>query len=87
MGKTHHFLNISTRFIDAPPGPEEMYPPNCCTIGTLEIFSSEHLSRQAFEVCGTPGRWMVHYDDKWVPFSASYVAFLLGMDQKRLDTT
>jgi len=78
MGKTHHSLNIFTRYLDASPEPKEMYPPNCCAIGTLEIFSSDLSPRLAFEVCGTPERWMVHYDVKWVPLSASYIAFLLG---------
>jgi len=30
---------------------------------------------------------MVLYDDKWVPLLVSYVAFLLGMNQKRPGTT
>jgi hypothetical protein len=87
MGTTHHFLNIYTHYFDAPTEPKEMYPANCCAIGTLEIFSSEPLPREAFEVCGTPERWMVHHNDKWVPLAASYVAFLMGMIQKLPDAT
>jgi hypothetical protein len=82
MGETHHFLNIYTHYFDAPPEPKEMYPPNCCAIGTLEISSSEPLPREAFEVCGTPERWMMHHNDKWSPLSASLVAFLMGENQK-----
>jgi hypothetical protein len=26
---------------------------------------------------------MVHHNDKWVPLSASYVAFLMGINQER----
>jgi hypothetical protein len=85
MGETLHFLTIYTHYFDAPPEPKEMYPPNCCAIGTLEISSSEPLPREAFEVCGTPDRWMVHHNDKWVPLSASMFAFLLGINQKLPD--
>jgi hypothetical protein len=87
MKKTHHFLNVYTRYFEAEPEPKEMYPPNCCAIGTLEISSSEPLAREAFEVCGTPERWMVHHNDKWVPLSASYVAFLMGKNLRTPDTT
>ena len=83
IGNTPHFLNIYTRYFDSLPEPKEMYPPNCYAIGTLEISSFEPLPREAFEVCGTPERWMVHHNDKWVPLSASYVAFLMGINQKR----
>jgi hypothetical protein len=83
MGEKHHFLSIYTHYFEAPPEPKEINPPNCCAIGTLEISSSEPLPREAFEVCGTPERWMVHHNEKWVPLSASYVAFLLGINQKR----
>jgi hypothetical protein len=83
MGTTHHFLNIYTQYFDAPPEPKEMYPPNCCAIGTLEISSSAPLPREALEVCGTPERWLVQHNDKWVPLSASYVAFLMGINQNR----
>lgn len=82
-GETLHSLMIYTHYLDAPPEPKEMYPPNCCAIGTLEISSSEPLPREAFEVCGTPEGWMVHHNDKWVPLSSSYVAFLMGINQKR----
>jgi len=78
IGKTHHFLNIYTHYFDAPPEPKEMYPQNCCAIGTLEISSSEPVPRQSFEVCGTSERWMVQLNDKWVPLTASLIAFLMG---------
>ena len=87
MGKTHHFLNIYTRYFDDLPEPREIYPPNCCAIGTLDVHSSQPLPRQSFEVYGTPERWMVHQNDKWVPLSASYVAFLLGKNQKPPDAS
>jgi hypothetical protein len=87
VGEKHHFLNIYTRYFDDLPEPKEIYPANCCAIGTLEIHSSEPLPREAFEVCGTPERWMVHHNDKWVPLSASYVAFLMGINRKSPDAT
>jgi hypothetical protein len=87
MGEKHHFLTIYTHYLDAPPEPKEMYPPDSCALGTLQISSSEPLPREAFEVCGTPKRWMVHHHDKWVPLSAFYVAFLMGMNQKLPDAT
>jgi hypothetical protein len=87
MGKAHHFLNIYTHYFDEPPEPREIYPANCCARGTLEISSFEPLPREAFEVCGTPERWMVHHNDKWVPLSASYVAFLIGTNRKLPDVT
>jgi len=76
-------LHIDTHYLDAAPEPKEVYPPNCCAVGTLQISSSEPLPPEALEVCGTPERWMVHHNDKWVPLSASYVAFLMGINQKR----
>ena len=79
----YHHLTIYTHYLDAPPEPTETYPPDCRTLGTLQISSSEPLPPEALEVCGTPERWMVHHNDKWVPLSASYVAFLMGINQKR----
>ena len=35
-------------------------------------------------VVATPKRWRVHHNDKWVPLSASYVAFLMGIKQSLL---
>jgi len=87
IGEIHHFLTFYTRYFDSQPEPKEMYPPGCCATGTLEIHSSEPLSRESFEVCGTPERWMVHLNDKWIPLSASLVAFLMGRNQKTPDAT
>jgi len=81
-GEKHHLLTIYTHYLDAPPEPKEMYPPDCCALGTLQISSSEPLRPEALEVCGTPERWMVHHNGKWVPLSASYVAFLMGINQE-----
>ena len=74
-------------YVIPPPEPKEMYPPNCCAVGTLEISASESLPREAFEVCGTPERWMVHRNDRWVPLSAYLVAYLLGKIRKLPDAT
>jgi hypothetical protein len=49
------------------------------------LFSSDALPREAFGVCGTPERWMVHHNDKWMPLSASYIAFLMGINRKLPD--
>ena len=54
-----------------------MYPPDCCAVGTLHIFSPEPLPREVLEICGTPERWSTT-NDKWVPLTASYVAFSDG---------
>lgn len=86
-GENHHFLTIYTHYFDAPPEPKEMYPLDCCAAGTLEISASEPSPREAFEVCGTPERWMVHPNDKWVPLSAYLVAYLLGKIRKLPDAT
>jgi len=86
-GDCYHSMMIYTHYLDAPPEPKEMYPPDCCAIGTLEISSSDPWPREAFEVCGTPEQWMVHDNDMWVPLSASYVAFLMGTNRKLPDDT
>lgn len=83
-GKRYHHLTIDTHYLDAPPEPNEMYPPDCCALGTLQISSSEPLPPEALEVCGTPERWMVHHNEKWLPLSASYLAFLMGINQDRV---
>ena len=62
--------------------PKEMYPPECCALGTLQITSSEPLPPEALEVCGTPEEWMVHQNDKWLPLTVSYCAFLIGVNQE-----
>ena len=49
---------------------------------TLQITTSELLPPEALEICGTPERWLVHHHDKWMPLSASYIAFLMGLNQK-----
>jgi hypothetical protein len=85
-GEKHHSLTIYTHYLDEPPEPKEMYPADCCAVGTLQI-SSDLLPREAFEVCGTPEQWMVHDSDKWMPLSASYVAFLMGINRKLPDAT
>ena len=82
-GERYHHLTIDTRYLDAPPEPKEVYPPDCCALGTLQISSSEPLPPEALEVCGTPERWMVHHNEKWLPLSASYLAFLMGINQER----
>jgi hypothetical protein len=74
---------IYTHYLDAPPEPKGMYPPDCCAVGTLQVSASEPVLPEAFEVCGTPERWMVHHNDKWVTLSAPYVAFLMSINQKR----
>lgn len=81
-GDRHHSLTVYTHYLDSPPEPKEMYPPECCAVGTLQISTSEPVPPEALEICGTPKQWLVHHHDKWVPLSASYVAFLMGMNQK-----
>ena len=78
-GDNYHLLTIYTHYLDEPPQPKEMYPPDCCATGTLQISSLQPVSPEALEVCGTPEGWMAHHNDKWIPLSASYVAFLLGI--------
>ena len=81
-GDRFHSLTVYTHYLDSPPEPIEMYPPECCAVGTLQISTSEPLPPEALEICGTPERWLVHYHDKWMPLSTSYVAFLMGINQK-----
>jgi hypothetical protein len=81
-GESHHSLAVYTHYLDAPPEPKEMYPPNCCAVGTLQISSPQPVPPEALEVCATPDQWMAHHNDKWVPLSASYIAFLLGKTQE-----
>jgi hypothetical protein len=50
---------IYTHYLDAPPEPKGMYPPDCCAVGTLQVSTSEAVPPEALEVCGTPERWMV----------------------------
>lgn len=77
-GDSHYSIMISTHYLDAPPQPKEVYPENCCAVGALHIFSAEASLRETLEICGTPERWMVQQNNKWVQLSASLVAFLLG---------
>jgi len=79
---SHHCITIDTRCVDEPPEPREMYPAACCAVGTLQVFSAEASPREVQEVCGTPDGWMVHHNGKWIPLSASYVAFLMGISYK-----
>jgi hypothetical protein len=81
-GNRHHSLTVYTHYLDSPPEPKEMYPPECCAVGMLQISTSEPVPPEALEICGTPERWLVHHRDKWIPLSASYIAFLMGMNQK-----
>ena len=74
----YYLLTIYTHYLDEPPQPKEMYPPDCCATGTLQISSLQPGTRKALEVCGTPERWMAHHNDKWIPLSPAYIAFLLG---------
>ncbi len=78
-GERYDHLTIYTHYLDAPPEPKEMYPPECCAVGTLQISSSEPLQPEALEVCGTPEQWMAHHNHRWVPLTASYIAFLMGV--------
>jgi hypothetical protein len=86
-GDCYHSMMICTHHLDAPPEPKGMYPPDCCAVGTLQVSTSEPVPPEALEVCGTPERWMVHHNDEWVPLSASYVAFLMGINRKLPDAT
>ncbi len=81
-GDRFHSLTVYTHYLESPPEPKEMYPPECCAVGTLQISTSEPLPVEVLEICGTPERWLVHHHDKWMPLSASYVAFLMGINQK-----
>ena len=83
---SYHCIMIYTHYLDEPPEPKEVYPEGCCAVGALQIFSPEASLRETFEICGTPERWMVQDNDKWVPLTASYVAFLMGMNRKLPDT-
>jgi hypothetical protein len=69
---------IYTHYLDTLPEPKGMHPPDCCAVGTLQVSASESALPEALEVCGTPERWMIHHNGKWVPLSASYVPFLWG---------
>ena len=83
---SYHCIMIYTRYLDAPPEPKEMYPAKCCAVGTLHVFSPGLLPQETLEICGTPECWLVQDNDKWVPLTASYVAFLMGMNRKLPDT-
>ena len=78
----YHSLTTWTHYLESPPQPKEMYPENCCAVATLEVITSAVDPRVGLEICGTPERWLVHQNDRWVPLSAYYVAFLLGMSHK-----
>jgi hypothetical protein len=78
-GDCHCCIMIYTHCLDAPPEPREVYPEGCCAVGALQVFSPEASLREVLETCGTPERWMAHHNDRWVPLSPSYVAFLMGM--------
>ena len=81
-GDRFHSLTVYTHYLDSPPEPKEMYPPECCAVGKLQISTSIPLPPEALASCGTPERWLVHHHEKWMPLSASYVAFLMGINQK-----
>jgi len=82
---SHHCIMIYTHHLDEQPEPKEMCPSACCAVGTLQVFSPEASPREVLEVCATPEGWMVHHNGKWVPLSASYVAFLMGISYKPPD--
>jgi len=81
-GDSLHSLTVHTHYLDSPPEPKEMYPPGCCAVGSLQISVSKPHAADSLEICGTPKQWLVHHHGKWIPLSASYVAFLMGMNQK-----
>ena len=86
-GDCHYCMTIYTHYLDAPPEPKEVYPESCCAVGALQILSPEASLRESLEVCGTAERWMAHHNGKWVPLSAAYVAFLMGISYKLSDGT
>ena len=86
-GEKRHSLMIYTHYLDAPPEPKGMYPPDCCAVGALQVSTSESVPQEALEVCGTPDGWMAHHNGKWIPLSASYVAFLMGISYELPDRT
>ena len=55
-GEKRHSLMIYTHYLDAPPEPKGMCPPDCCAVGTLQVSASEPVPPEALEVCGTPER-------------------------------
>lgn len=83
----HSCVMIYTHSLDQPPQPQEIFPAESCAVGTLQAFSPDASPREVAEVCGTPDRWMVHHNGRWVPLSASYVAFLMGLSYKHRDVT
>lgn len=67
---------IQLRPLNAHPEPSELYPSNCLARGIFRVSPSEEI-----EICASGNDWMVHHQEKWIPFSASYVAFLIGKAQ------
>ena len=39
-GERYYHLTIYTHYLNAPPEPKEVYPPDSCALGTLQISSS-----------------------------------------------
>ena len=58
-GQKRHSLMIYTHYLDAPPEPKGMHPPDCCVVGTLQVSPSDPVRLEALEACGTPERWKV----------------------------
>lgn len=69
--------------LDSAPEPKELYPSDCVATGTLRIGLSEDA--EMIELYSSwDDDWMIHYGDKWVPFSCSAFAFLIGKAQNAL---
>jgi len=62
--------------LDSAPEPKELYPDDCVATGTLRINLAEE-----FELCSSGESWMIHCQDKWIPFSRHALAFLIGKAQ------
>jgi hypothetical protein len=67
---------IRSRPLSYPPEPPELFPDDCVAKGTLRINLSEEL-----EICSSGDDWMIHCQDKWIPFSRHALAFLIGKAQ------
>jgi len=65
--------------LDSAPEPKELYPADCVATGTLRIGLSEEA--EMIELCSSGDDWQIHYEDKWIPFSRSALAFLIGKAQ------
>ena len=51
-GERYHSIMISTRYLDEPPEPKEVYPESCCAVGMLQVFPRRRCHEKRWRFAG-----------------------------------